>query len=443
MTIAIDLEEWKEASFETHPQLAHVHLPQDAATLRLIEVLTQRRRALAIPLKINQLHQGLKLEATSCVGRVALGDFQVTIRPKIAMFPLLRLMRYAYMLNDTDLFSLSQFDVEAFAFQDLLICQFVVEVSHIIACGLSRQYVRREEMLSSPRGRIAISAIARQGGILSAELPCTHHERSDDHLLNQVLLQGMHLAVQLTRHKQLNMKLQHLEHAHFQGVSSIKLDSQTLGRARRTITRLTEVYRPAIRLIEILYSSQGLSLDGEQPDLRLPGFLFDMNIFFQELLEQFLKEHLPGYQVQAQHNLDPIMSYVDNPRKRSGPDLKPDYIIKQKGRVVAILDAKYRDLWVEKLPSEMLYQLVMYAIGQDACNSATILYPTTDPGATEAKIKIHVPAHRQGNVFVMLRPVDLQRLDELVTNRHKKKNERERRRFARWLVFGNQQPFNP
>ena len=55
---------------------------------------------------------------------------------------------------------------------------------------------------------------------------------------------------------------------------------------------------------------------------------------------------------------------------------KVDYAIKQDGRVMTLLDAKYRDLWERPLPRDMLYQLVVYAISQPTNPVASILYPT-------------------------------------------------------------------
>ena len=49
------------------------------------------------------------------------------------------------------------------------------------------------------------------------------------------------------------------------------------------------------------------------------------------------------------------------PRTRA-PTPRPDYVMSRGGHIVAIADAKYRDLWKRDLPSGMLYQLSVYAL---------------------------------------------------------------------------------
>src|SRR5690242_13346864 len=98
MSIAITMQEWQTATPATHPQLSNVFLPDDSATQQMIEQLSTSGQ-----LKTIEKRHGLTIETTSYVGRIILGDVQITIRPKIQMMPLLRLMQYAYGLRQLDL----------------------------------------------------------------------------------------------------------------------------------------------------------------------------------------------------------------------------------------------------------------------------------------------------------------------------------------------------
>jgi hypothetical protein len=88
-----------------------------------------------------------------------------------------------------------------------------------------------------------------------------------------------------------------------------------------------------------------------------------------------------------------------------------------------------------------LYQLAIYALSQPEGIDATILYPTMEAEAREARIVLNDPIYGTGRAHVVLRPVNLLQLDQLITK--ERKNERNvvaglasARSFARWLAFG-------
>ena len=436
--IFVDLQEWSQRSAtDKGSPLVGIFL-EDADARILARELTSSGM-----LDIMELREGLSISSTSYVGRIMLGNLLITVQPKISRMSLVRLLRYAYGLRDLHIATLAGFESEQWAFQDILIAQLIAEVSELLARGLHRRYVRTNEALASPRGQIDLQRIAKQGGVIEATIPCTYYPRLEDCLVNQVLLQGLRLVARLTGDSMLRVHLFRLISLLEESVSSIRLDAHTLKKLHREMDRLISAYRPAITIIEMLLAGEGISLAEYKQSIRLPGFLFDMNLFFQALLSRFLNEHLAGYEVRDQYKIKGMMIYdpAHNPRRRRAPTPRPDYVIVQHGRVSSILDAKYRDLWEHDLPTHWLYQLAIYALSQPEGMDATILYPTMEGQAREARLELCDPVYGTGRARVVLRPVNLIHLDQLITGERNvgaglTPALSSARSFARWLAFG-------
>jgi 5-methylcytosine-specific restriction enzyme subunit McrC len=189
-----------------------------------------------------------------------------------------------------------------------------------------------------------------------------------------------------------------------------------------------------LEIIEVLMQGEGIALEDQVVDL--PGFMFDMNHFFQMLLSRFLKDHLVEYSIIDEYRLKGMMGYVSGfkPQRRSAPVPRPDFLVRQENRPIAVLDAKYRDLWENSLPRGMLYQLAIDGLSQKTERRAVILYPTMTPQAREQRIEIREPVYGKGQAEVVLRPVDLEVLEKLILAGRREQRKRERN--AKWMVWG-------
>ena len=429
---AIQLVEWEKRAPEPGSPLWGIELP--AETRAVAEDLTRNEQ-----LEILELHTGVELRASSWVGRVVLGNLTVTVQPKISGAPFLHLLRYAYGLRRLSMKDAAHYGAEPGTFQDLIAQQLAWEVDELIARGLHRDYRRELAELAAPRGRIDFQRYVMASGRGRASLPCAHSPRTRKTILNRVLVAGVLLAARATDDVELRGRLRRLGMAVDIDEPPLRLDRDVLDRSWRSIDRRTRAYKPALTLISLLMQGLGISLGDGAARLQLPGFLFDMNRFFQALLSRFLGENLPGFLVRDEHRLKGMFAFAPfgNPRRRRAPTPRPDFVILDGNNIASVLDAKYRDLWGQGLPREMLYQLAMYALGHSGSDrQAVILYPTLESGAIDQAILLKEPVHGADKARIVLRPVELLELEGLVSAPSGLTRGRRCADFARRLVFG-------
>jgi len=431
-TTAIQLQEWARYPPTSGSVLKDLTLSPGARLLA--SDLGKGRR-----IEVLELAQGLELRTTSWVGRIVLGDLTISIRPKINGMPLLNLLRYAYKLRHLEFYDPSIYGRTLENLQDLILHQLAAEAAELISRGLHREYESCRENLPDPKGRIDFGEYIGQAGQASATLPCVYHPRTTETLLNQVLVAGLQLGASIASEITLKVRLRDLARRVDLLGTPKYLDREIIDRAERSIDRRTEVYSSSLTLIEMLVNSQGLSLDEHTDGIQLPGFLFDMNRFFQALISRFLAENLIGDTVRDEDQLKGIWAYhpSHNPKGRRSPTPRPDFVVMQNGNIVAVLDAKYRDLWEKSLPRDMLYQLAIYALMQpEAFRKSIILYPTLNFDATEQIVMFREPVIGGLMAEVVLRPVNLLELEHLLIGRGGTQVFQKRVELANRLAFG-------
>lgn len=437
MTIRVELSEWQVLRPSSERQLRGQSFDGQAGARRVAEQLSLHRL-----LTVLELRQGIELRTTSYVGSLTLGDLQINIKPKIGFDVLVTLFRYAYGLHDLRLLEQTEHRTEPATFQDLLIHQLAAEVARLVARGVFRQYRQQEGNLASPRGRINIHQLVAEGGIRDATIPCDYFDRNADNVLNQAVLAGLLFSTTQTSDLMLRTHLRRQAGILELTTTRRSLSTDLINTAMHSVSRLNLAYEPILRLIALLYAGTGLSFDGgDAARLTLPGYLFDMNDFFEQLVTRFLTENLAGYTVKAQHRLTAMMAYIPglNPRKRHSPTPRPDIAILKQSVLVGLLDTKYRDLWENPLPRDMLYQLAVYALSQATRRTATILYPTTDMAAKDQAIEIRDPVHGASRAQVILRPIHMPTLAGAI-GQAGAVGVRERGRLASRMLDGLFQP---
>ncbi|UKJ75928.1 McrC family protein [Azospirillum brasilense] len=406
--IPVALAEWERAGPASHPALRGLSFDGEPQARILAEELTRSGR-----LKIVERRDGITVDSTSLVGRLRLGPMALAISPKLEARRLSALLRWTYGLSDVRRVGDAEHSTEAFGFADLLAQQLAQEAEVLLRRGLIRRYVERREELAVPRGRLDVPRLAARGGLVTAALPCRYFVRDANWPLNRLLRTGLERAATLAADHALQRRLRALAAEMAapmtDDVAPMRLDADAPRRAIERLDRQTAVYRPALTLIDLLLSGQGITLDTPEGSLPLPGFLFDMNRFFERLLSRLLRKRLDGMELADQHRLSGMFAYDAGSRRRRAPTPRPDFAVLKKGRVRLFADAKYRDLWAKGLPDDWLYQLSLYAMGTE-CRTAVILYPTVSAEAREERVVLRDPLRGGQLGAVVLRPLLIEEL---------------------------------
>lgn len=373
--------------------------------------------------EILEMRKGILIKSRSYVGRVAFGDFQIQITPKLHGMPLITLLQYTYGIQKLKLFHHADFGVGDLNFFDLLIYTLYSYAENLLNRGFIKGYTVFEKELTCVKGRIDISRIAGRGGTIAATLPCKYYERNENTLLNQVLLAGLKLAGNLASDINLRHNIIRICDQVSMLTENIGLNKSVLITAKRSVSRLTDMYKPALELVNILYESQSVQIEDADEYVSLPGYFFDMNLFFESLISKLLKSLQDEYSVIDQYRLGALFAYEPkyNPKRKSSPTPRPDFALLKNGSIVQLLDAKYRDLWNKDLPRDMLYQLAVYAVSGVGNNAATILYPAMNDLPVQQQININNPLSNGIMAKVFMKSINLIKIAGFIEHDENKK----------------------
>ncbi len=263
---AITLSEWETKGPGDCDELVGRFLEQTDAAKSVASTLADSRL-----LKLTELRSGLEVKAFSHVGRIRIGDLNITVLPKLRGASLLKLLRYAYGFRHLNLISDTSHFIEPCGFEDLLIAQLNAEAQELISRGLQRSYVSRNERLASPRGRIDIQQLALGGGKITATLPCRHYPRIEDTLLNRVLVAGLILAGSLASNVALRRESRRLAALIEEQISLVRLNPAVMNEAAHQLNRLTKSYLATMSIIRLLVEAQELRLKARQSPIGYPA----------------------------------------------------------------------------------------------------------------------------------------------------------------------------
>ncbi len=277
-------------------------------------------------------------------------------------------------------------------------------VTEVTMSGLLREYEWREEVSSTPRGRIlmgrTMQTIARG---IEHKAAFGWHQRTTDTSANRCLLYATHRLAQHNRRltdgrplreqrqvsRQLNRCAQMLSGVTLDTSAEFLRDPFVTGRT--PLPSLRRYYRPALDLALTIIGGQAVDIESRGGTLRLPSLVLDMGTIFEAYVRRVLQREFAAHPEWQASVLDGNKLMPDGGGKASLLDeglrseATPDIVVatgpKRTPSFPGILDVKYRpaknsdDGAGGKSPRtdrEDIEQIVAYGMSYRATTVATV-----------------------------------------------------------------------
>lgn len=256
-------------------------------------------------------------------------------------------------------------------------------VSVQVKRGLGKQYITKEEALSSPRGKIEVSESIKTQAIRKKQLVCAYDEFSVDSYPNRIIKTTMEMLLRAnitkSRKKELRKLLIFFDEVSVLDKHDINWNIQ-YDRNNQTYRMLIEICRLVIK---------GLIQTNADGTTRIMDYLDEQTmpkLYEKFILGYFQREHpeLKSYSPQIEWQLDDGF-------KTMLPTMQSDIVIKnKKTKRTLIIDAKYYShntqmkapYMAHTIHSGNLYQIFTYvknwAAEPDETVSGMLLYARTD-----------------------------------------------------------------
>lgn len=239
-------------------------------------------------------------------------------------------------------------------------------VSNRVRRGLVQDYVRRDENSASFRGALNATAHFQYNLGHENRIYCRFFEQTvdveDNRLVKSTLNQLLHIGG-WTNHTTHDLV------ANFHQFDSIGLERSPRQWGHRHYHRLNDDYRPIHALCRMFleYSSISERVGVHQ----FKGFLLDMNLLFEEFVQQaFVRVVRHGTAWAAVQKHEPLSMNL------AAPKVKPDVTIRERAKVLSIADAKYKkDAAGPRNPD--IYQVITYGTVLK-CSETFLLYPHSE-----------------------------------------------------------------
>jgi 5-methylcytosine-specific restriction enzyme subunit McrC len=288
------------------------------------------------------------IRTASVIGTLVWPGLHVLITPKVTMENVFFLLGFRG--------GLAHWRAEAFPFERepsflrALAWAFDAEVRRALRYGIARDYLARLDTLVGPRGRIDLVRQFRVHQDRSFPVECLFQEYTEDIPLNRLIKAANQRVRRLPGLGDELARRLAMTTSGFTDVATVEYSPASI--PEPTFTRLNRHWEPAARVATLILRQEALR-DRTGTTVGT-AFTVDMNALFEKFVEEVVHDEArrAGLQLQPQA----LVRLTDKVRMR------PDLVLRQRSRRVAVGDAKYVEVEPDDWPNAHLYQLLAYCV---------------------------------------------------------------------------------
>jgi 5-methylcytosine-specific restriction enzyme subunit McrC len=264
--------------------------------------------------------------------------------------------------------------------QDLFAVILAIGITSQLKQGLNREYIEKQESLSSLKGKINIRESIQLKLRNTNRLSCYFDELSENHYMNQILKTTARFLVNDSNVKRENKDLLKKALLFFSDVDI--LEPLTINWQRLNYNRNNTSYRMMMNICYLVLHE--LLLTTEDGRHNLAAFLDDqmMSKLYEKFILEYYKKHFSQYYPASREIKWNVTGTID-----FLPNMKSDTILFS-GQKKLIIDAKYygkimqTQYDTETFRSNNLYQIFTYVKNEDKNNTGLVtgmlVYAKTD-----------------------------------------------------------------
>lgn len=248
---------------------------------------------------------------------------------------------------------------------DLYFELYVTELEYLLHKGLVKKYRKVEGNRTALKGSLKFGQHIRENLVHKERFYVRHTTYNKEHLLHQVLYQGLQLLSRLNTNAKLQGRIGNLLFS-FPEMPALKISENTFQQIK--LNRKTEGYSAALEIARLLLLNYHPDLSaGKQNVLAL---MFDMNLLWERFVYVSLRKHLPdNCQISPQNSKDFWEADGGSPRT-----MRPDIVLTKSNKSTIVLDTKWKNASDNKVTVEDLRQMYVYHIFYNA-KKVALVYP--------------------------------------------------------------------